>query len=111
LPRESSGSERRKAPRYACILEARVAGTMIPVGDGWVARVTDISISGVGLHFGQNLPPGAELTLQLHSKEVALPAVQARVVHCTEQSNGSWIMGAAFLTPLADEDLQRLLAS
>lgn len=102
--------DRRRGVRYACILEARSAGKSIPVGTGWVARITDISITGIGLHFGQKLPDDSDLVLGIHGKDYTLEPVQVRVIRCLEQPGGSWFMGAAFVTPLEEEQLQRLLS-
>ncbi len=104
-------AEQRRAIRYACVLEASVprVGSRIfePV---LLAKVANISTGGIGLHCSEKIEAGSILTLKLYKRERdSLPPRQARVVHISEQFNGTWKIGAEFLEPLAEAEMQSLL--
>jgi PilZ domain len=109
-------SEQRQAVRYACILAAvDVTGqqTFMPVlMPGWPIRVLNISTHGIGIHAGDQLDEGTLLTIRLYgrSDQPSAPR-QARIVHATQQADGTWIAGAAFIEPIGDDELQMLLGA
>ncbi len=107
----STGQDRRKAVRYACILEAAWQGAE-PVRylPGWPARVMNISTDGIALHSGENFRPGTVLTIGLQGHTSKQSRIQVKVVHITPQPNATWLIGGAFVTPLAAEMLEKLLA-
>jgi hypothetical protein len=108
------GSERRQAVRYACILAAvDVSGQlafMPALMPGWPVRVLNISRSGVGIHAGDQLDEGTLLTIRLYDRTGKPSAPhQVRIIHATQQADGTWMAGAAFIEPIGDEELQLLL--
>lgn len=106
----ASAIDRRKAIRYACILEATWHGETFRLGEGWVARVLNISTGGIGLHLGEDFKVGTLLTLGLHGQVHTLEPVRVRVVHHSQKDDGTWILGGAFLKPLSEDELKRLLS-
>jgi hypothetical protein len=108
-------NERRRAVRYAFILTAiDVSGqktAFVPaITPGWPIRITNISSHGIGLHAGDRLDEGTLLTIKFYGRNGRPSATrQVRVVHATQQADGTWIAGAAFIEPIAESELQRML--
>jgi hypothetical protein len=105
--------ERRRSPRYACVLEAAwVKGGTTAFQPVWPARVLDISRHGLGMHVAECFPEGTVLTLTLHhmGQKEALGQYQVRVVRTTRQPNGTWCLGADFSQPLTEQELRMLLS-
>jgi hypothetical protein len=112
----TAGSERRRSVRYACVLAAvDVSGNaafvpVLPVMPGWPIRILDISMHGIGIHAGDELAEGAQLTIRLYSRGGQPSAArQVRIVRTSQQTDGTWIAGAEFIEPIAEEELQMLL--
>ena len=97
---EHRRSERRLLGDLAtCSLADAESGQPLPAG------VLDLSRHGVRLLLCQPLPPGTILGLTLAGdRGPGLGPVPARVVHCTEQADGTFILGGEFLTPLTDDE-------
>ena len=105
-----SGKDRRKAVRYACILEAAwQEGERVRYRPGWPARVLNISTDGIALHSGEHFAPGTLLTISLQGETVTQTRVKVRIVHSSPQPNDTWVLGGAFVAPLKDGDLENLL--
>ena len=104
--------EHRKSPRYSCIMEASWEGAEpIRFNPAWPIRVTNISAGGVALHVGEKFAVGTVLTLGLRSPSKKMMApMQVRVVHVTDQANGTYVLGAAFLKALSESEVQELLS-
>ena len=70
----------------------------------WLARITDISTTGIALvlqQLRQKFPAGTLLTVELQNWAGDVSrTLQTRVVHMTPHPEGGWIMGCAFVTPL-----------
>jgi hypothetical protein len=101
------GIERRAAIRYAseqgasCALGHKAARA-------W-GRLRDISALGAGLLLARQINPGTRLVIEMARKKPTTPLrVLARVVHCQQQSDTTWIIGCQFDTPLQDEVVQEL---
>jgi hypothetical protein len=76
----------------------------------WWARVHDISGSGIGLTLNTEFRVGAKLTIELHSLSRGYAsALQAKVVHCAEQAEGTWKVGCSFERELREDELRDLL--
>jgi hypothetical protein len=113
-PESPGGKERRVRVRYPTDRES-----MCQPGEGrldqvwWLARITDISTTGIALvlqQLRQKFPAGTLLTVELQNWAGDVSrTLQARVVHMTPNPEGGWIMGCAFVTPLTEEDLKALL--
>ena len=113
-PEPTGGSERRVRVRYPTDRES-----MCQPGEGrldqvwWLARITDISTTGIALvlqQLRQKFPAGTLLTVELQNWAGDVSrTLQTRVVHMTPYPEGGWIMGCAFVTPLSEEELKALL--
>jgi hypothetical protein len=101
--------ERRLSVRYDSDEEALCRAGCFPQGGCRWARVLNVSAGGLGLLLGEPLWPGALLVLEF---PWALSAgghlVRARVAHCTQRADGSWLVGCSFNYPLGTDDLQAL---
>jgi PilZ domain len=109
---ESSSSgrpvERRAVARHRCDQDI-VYYAPLTRQRRW-ARVRNISVHGIGLLVGIPMEPGTDLTLETRSRDPGLPlTLVARVVHCTKQEEGSWLVGCRFRTRPTDEDVRALL--
>ena len=110
----SGGHERRVRVRYPTDRES-----MCQPGEGrldqawWLARLTDISTTGVALvlkQLRQKFPAGTILTVELQNWTGDVSrTLPTRVVHMTPHPEGGWIMGCAFVKPLTEEELKALL--
>lgn len=109
---QSPKQEHRKSPRYSCIMDASWEGAEpMRFNPAWPIRVTNISTGGIALHAGEKFAIGTALTLGLRSlSNKTMAPVQVRVVHVTEQANGTYVLGVAFLTPLSDSEVQDMLS-
>jgi hypothetical protein len=78
----------------------------------WMARVQDVSRSGLGLLFKRSFEIGAKLTVEflVAGKEQPLQ-LQVQVVRAEQNSKGEWQVGCAFLEELSEQDLAGLLKS
>ncbi len=110
----SGGRERRVRVRYPTDRES-----MCQPGEGrldqawWLARLTDISTTGIALvlrQLRQKFPAGTILTVELQNWTGDVSrTLPTRVVHMTPHPEGGWIMGCAFVNPLTEEELKALL--
>jgi hypothetical protein len=103
-------AEQRLAPRFAtpCQPAWRELGTNW--GNSRLAKVYNISATGVGLLCTHWIKPGTVLILTL-TNECQQPSrpMSVRVMHATQQPDGQWLVGGAFTRKLSDAELQRLL--
>jgi hypothetical protein len=110
--KESAEVEQRQHVRFPCKLRAaRTADKTETFKPALLGRVVNISSDGIALHLGERFEVGALLTIQLCASIQAVSAtMEIRVVHATRQPHGTWVLGAAFLVPLGETDLQRFLS-
>jgi hypothetical protein len=108
---ESSGAERRVRVRYPTDRES-----LCQRGEGrldhawWLARVVDISTTGIGIILRQRFPNDTLLTIELQSSAGDVSrTLQTKVIHTTPHPEGGWVSGCAFVNPLTEEDLKVLL--
>jgi PilZ domain len=105
--------DRRAWIRFGADLDAECHAKGAMKDAGWTAKVKDISKGGVGLLLRHRFKPGTQLMMELKSRDgtfchrAAITAV--RVIAFLSGNRPQWFMGCSFDTPLADEDLQRLL--
>jgi hypothetical protein len=102
--------ERRAFVRYGSEAEVfcRPSGAMRDAG--WVAKVHNISLTGIGLLLRHRFQPGTALVVELQSasgsERCTLPA---RVVHATPvrlRDHPYWLIGCEFYRELADHELE-----
>jgi hypothetical protein len=102
--------KRRASVRYRCNL-ATLGRVYFPDSDQaedvWAHNLSD---TGIGLNFHRALEPGTNLVIRLTgtSRDVTLK-LPARVVHATQEVDGSWRVGCEFANRLSPEVLDTLL--
>jgi hypothetical protein len=101
--------ERRAAQRFTCNLQT-TGHTLGPRGGNtWVATITNISSTGIGLIHRCRVKPGTVLVIKLQSNSQKLSRpLPVRVMHATPQENEEWLLGCAFVRKISEEDLQTL---
>ena len=107
---EPPGAERPVRVRIATELPALCRAEGAEPGCGAVIR--DVSAGGLDLHADRAFGPGALLLVQLAAPHPsgawALPPL--RVLYVRPDGGRSWLLGGQFARPLADEELEALLA-
>jgi hypothetical protein len=100
--------ERRAATRHPSTLRINC----YPAGGGLaerrLARVRNVSRTGIDLILDRHWPPGTALILELLAEEGAVRSARSRVVHATSQPGGTFLVGCTFDMPLSDVELQAL---
>ncbi len=105
---QAPGVERRASVRYQCSQSATFASA--PNYERFVARVKDISITGVGLVVSTHIEPGTYLIVEMKTRARGiLLTLLARVVHSTPQSENSWNVGCELVNKPTEEQLQSLV--
>jgi hypothetical protein len=103
--------ERRRHQRYTCIFEATLeSGEEQEFRPLKLARVVNLSRSGLSIHSAEQFEPGMRLRMMLNRGNQRVGPVELRVLHATEQPNRTWVMGGEFTSELDDEVVQFLLA-
>jgi hypothetical protein len=76
----------------------------------WVAQITDISATGIGLLLNSSIKPGTVLviTLQGANQKLSRP-IPVRVMHATRQDEKTWRLGCSFIRKVSEDDLHALL--
>lgn len=73
-------------------------------------RIRNIAVDGIGLLANQELQAGLMLAINLVNPARSFSKTMlVRVVHCTPQVGGSFLIGGTFVTPLAYEELRALV--
>jgi serine/threonine protein kinase len=101
--------ERRQSVRFAIQLNSScqpLAGAQ-----WWDATITDASIHGLCLQLGRRLEPKTILQVALISEPDSNPNVLVQTRWVRQQTDRTWLIGCAFVTPLSEADLERLLIS
>lgn len=102
--------EQRRSTRIARLLNASVGTATRAIRPALLVKVTDISTNGIGIHSPEKFDVETVLTIKLYSqKDQALPLRLGRVIHASEQNNGTWKMGIELLVPFNENELQFLL--
>jgi hypothetical protein len=108
-PHETAATEedRRRAERYDCDLQPLVREWGSSTGESGMARVCNISRTGIALLTPARVRPGRVLVLKLTGAGggFARP-VLVRVIHSTRQPDGLWLSGGAFVRRLSEEELE-----
>jgi len=76
----------------------------------WSAQIRDLSEGGVGVVLRRRFEPGAGLAIEIpESESSSTTLLMGRVVHTTSLPGGLWLHGCAFVSPLSEDELNRLL--
>jgi hypothetical protein len=110
-PAPARRTERRGGVRYPCELEAFCQPESEDrLGVAWLARVRNISATGIALMLAHWFEPGTELSIELQPPFQAEPVfLSATVVHAKPMVYGGWILGCRFIHTLPDQELKALL--
>jgi hypothetical protein len=105
--------ERRGSVRYPCELEAfcqpATLGPETPCW--WVAKVRNISRTGVRLLLRAQLEASTRVTVGMVLRIPDLPrTLAAEIVHAAPMRYGGWMLGCRFPSPLRGDQLRSLLA-
>jgi hypothetical protein len=105
----ASQREFRDATRHPCNPNYLIRLLVRPSFRNLRAFVNDLSVTGIGLLINRTLEIGSTLALQLVRDPLHSLIRIARVVHCTEQPDGWWLVGSRFTVPLPEKELRALL--
>jgi hypothetical protein len=76
----------------------------------WPACIRDVSGGGLGLVLGRRFERGAGLAIEIPATtDCPGDTLLARVVHVTRLPDGRWLHGCAFINPIGDDEIRRLL--
>lgn len=107
---KSPGIDRRAAVRHFVRPDVTGTASVAKNQRPWKAVIHDLSTTGIGLFLNQSFDPKTDLAVELYSPDMLLCyTVLTRVVHCSRQSNGSWLVGCRFVRELSEDELQNLL--
>jgi hypothetical protein len=76
---------------------------------GWWTQLHDVSADGVALFLNRPLAAGTILSLELGL--AGLPSRRMKVIQARTGDEGQWIIGCQFITPMTEEEAERLRAS
>jgi hypothetical protein len=104
-------SERRVSVRYSTSLTTLCQKTTAETNDFWLlAKIQDISITGVRLLLGSPFKHGAMVDVEpIKPNSGFTRLLRARVVYCRQEPTGGWTVGCEFPSPLTADELQSLL--
>ena len=75
-----------------------------------LAKVQDVSATGIGLVLGIRFDPGTILTVELPEEGEDSRLIQARVIHARSEIAEGWVTGCAFVDRLTDNEVKALQA-
>jgi len=102
--------KRRAAVRYRCTLPTLGYLFFPQTGESVEAWVHNLSETGIGLNLNRPLDPGTPVNIRLTGITDNLSIkVAARVLHATQEIDGSWRIGCEFGEKLTAEMLDSLL--
>lgn len=110
LKRHLTALKRRGSVRYRSDLACLGRLILPPASTAEDVWVHDLSDTGIGLNLSHRLEAGSAVVVRLKgtSPKVCLE-LPARVVHCTQEVDGTWRAGCAFDRRLAYDELDALL--
>jgi hypothetical protein len=101
--------KRRASVRYRCNL-ATLGRLLFGNGDTREAWAQNLSDRGIGLSLASPLPEGTQVVVRLSGHDQrSVVCLEARVVHATQQVDGSWRVGCEFSRQLTCDEMEALL--
>lgn len=100
--------ERRAVPRLPAARVTSCGVISLPNQVPLKVQIRDLSASGIGLMNECALENGTFLVITLRAGRFER-VVSARVVHATEQKDGSWLLGCVLSRPLTSEELDAFI--
>jgi hypothetical protein len=105
--------ERRAFIRYAIENDADCRAPGVLKDAGWMARLLNISCTGIGLLMRHRFQPGSPLEVELQTRTgERRRGLRVKVTHATAvQADGhpSWLIGCVLVESLNAEELHALL--
>jgi hypothetical protein len=92
--------EQRSAVRHECSIEAVSCALDAPETLCWGATVQDLSAGGIGLSLCYPFKPGTYLAINVQGAESR--TLLGRVIHVSDQADGTWFVGCEFVKQLDD---------
>jgi hypothetical protein len=113
-PHENGSMTERKDLRVAERLSVNSAISCdfaSPVLEDFPApRIKNVSTDGIGLISNERLDVGLMVVINLVDPTKKLSkTVRVRIVHCTPQAGGTFLVGGTFVTPLTYEEFRNLV--
>ena len=105
-----AGRERRSRKRHPSNAEAQCIPFASYEEDRWMAQITDVSMSGVGLSVNRNFEVGTKLLLFPRNKGTGQGPLVVRVVRQKSQVGRKWQLGCAFIHRISEEEMKALIA-
>ena len=103
-------TERRRAIRYQCTLETSAHLIAQVEGDTTLAKVRNISVTGVSLILARRLEPETVLDVEFFNKARNYYCrVPLRIVYVLDHVDGNFLVGGAFGRELTNDELKGLL--
>jgi hypothetical protein len=109
LRKQYQGVRLRKSVRYRCHLATLCYVTFPGETERHEAWAANLSNTGIGFYLNRRLEPETILVLRLKRSSGTALTMQSRVIHSTEQSDGTFCIGCEFAQPLDLETLDELL--
>lgn len=110
LRRQVMGIKRRKGERFRCPIAAMGKLHFPDTGDKLEVWVKNLSKGGIGITLSQPLEFGAEIIVSLKSDDLKTSfQKRSRVIHSTQEVDGSWRVGCEFASELSEDELDALL--
>lgn len=104
------GAERRASVRYYFTSDAGGQPSATGADSRWTARVRDLSATGVGLLCDRAFDGGRLLRVELQAiRTKAVLTLEVCVVRSLKQAGGDWLVGAAFIEKLSEDQLRTML--
>ncbi|MBI2804350.1 MAG: PilZ domain-containing protein [Planctomycetes bacterium] len=99
--------EKRTAERYPVNFSSSCDFISPVLEDFGPARVKNLSCEGVGLISSQPLDTGMLIVINLvNPAQKASKTLLTRVIHCTKQAGGTYLIGGNFVTPITYDELR-----
>lgn len=110
LKRHFKGNNVRVSRRYRCA-PATLGKVLFSEGEEPLqAWAHNLSVTGVGLNLDRPLDAGTMITIRLRGGVSHPPlVVPARVMHATQEMDGTWRIGCEFERELDPDELETLL--
>src|SRR5271155_4501175 len=102
LRKQMQGMKKRKLERFRCPIAAMGKLQFPGCSDRLDVWVINLSKGGIGINLSQPINSGAEVTICLKSDtQKTLFQKNSRVIHSTQQIDGSWRVGCEFLSEMS----------
>jgi hypothetical protein len=111
----SSAADRRASVRYPCSEENFSADNSCrPITsskkEAWPATVRNLSTGGLGIIANRRFEPGTLLVVDVQDADQTINRTfLVRVVHLSQESKTSWLLGCAFPLKMSESDLLSLM--